>query len=46
MKQTSWRIHQKKADFNELGKRLGVSPYIVRIMRNRGLTTYEEMYEF
>lgn len=38
-----WILATKKADFNGLGKALGVDPVLVRLMRNRGLETYEEM---
>lgn len=46
MREKQWRIQQKKAEFNELAERLKVSPYLVRIMRNRGLQTYEDMHEY
>lgn len=42
----NWRVYAKKADFYGLGARLGVSPYLVRIMRNRDLTTEEEMRDY
>lgn len=38
-----WMVQTKRADFNGLAKKLGVSPVSVRIMRNRGLETEEEM---
>ena len=38
-----WILATKKADFTGLGKALGVDPVLVRLMRNRGLLTYEEM---
>lgn len=41
-----WILATKKADFTGLGKALGVDPVLVRLMRNRGLLTYEEMYDW
>lgn len=38
-----WIIASKKADFQTLANQLHVNPILVRLMRNRGLTTYEEM---
>ncbi|MGN0295464.1 MAG: single-stranded-DNA-specific exonuclease RecJ [Lachnospiraceae bacterium] len=38
-----WILATKKADFAGLGKQLGVDPVLVRLMRNRGLETFEEM---
>lgn len=46
MREKEWRIYAKKADFDGLSKKLGVSPYTVRILRNRGLTTEEEMRDY
>lgn len=42
----NWRIMQKKVDFNLLAEKLGVSPYIVRILCNKDLQTEEEMRYF
>ncbi|MBP3926750.1 MAG: DHH family phosphoesterase, partial [Clostridium sp.] len=39
-------LQTKKADFNGLAEKLGVSPVSVRIMRNRGLETEEAMYRY
>ena len=41
-----WMVQTKRADFNGLAERLGVSPISVRIMRNRGLETEEEMRKY
>jgi len=41
-----WFIYTKKADFQDLGARLGVDPVLVRIMRNRDLETEDEMRLF
>ncbi|MDO5410743.1 MAG: single-stranded-DNA-specific exonuclease RecJ [Lachnospiraceae bacterium] len=38
-----WILATKRADFTGLGKALGVDPVLVRLMRNRGLETFEEM---
>lgn len=45
-KKEIWMVQTKKADFQGLSKELGVSPVAVRIMRNRGLETKEEMYRY
>ncbi|MBR5266623.1 MAG: single-stranded-DNA-specific exonuclease RecJ, partial [Lachnospiraceae bacterium] len=39
-------LQTKRADFNSLAERLGVSPVSVRIMRNRDLETEEEMRKY
>ena len=41
-----WMVQTKRADFNGLAERLGVSPISVRIMRNRSLETEEEMRKY
>ena len=41
-----WRLYSKSADFNGLSKKLGVSPVLVRLMRNRDLTTEAEMKKY
>lgn len=41
-----WMVQTKRADFNGLAARLGVSPVSVRIMRNRGMETEEEMRRY
>ncbi len=41
-----WMVAAKKADFNALGKELNIDPVIVRIMRNRDMTTADEMRAF
>lgn len=41
-----WMVQTKRADFQGLAARLGVSPVSVRIMRNRGLETEEEMRKY
>lgn len=33
--QEEWRIYGKKADFEAIGKRFGISPYLARLIRNR-----------
>ena len=45
-KKEIWMVQTKKADFNGLAEVLGVSPVSVRIMRNRGMQTEEEMYRY
>lgn len=38
-----WIVATKKADFRGIGQALGVDPVLVRLMRNRGLETIQEM---
>ena len=45
-KKEIWMLYTKKADFNGLAARLGVSPVSVRIMRNRGIETEEGMHQY
>lgn len=44
--QEIWTVFNKAADFKALAKRLEVDPVLVRILRNRDLTTYEEMAQY
>ena len=41
-----WRVRANKVDFDGFSKELGVSPYLVRIMANRGLNSVEAMRRF
>ena len=41
-----WMVQTKRADFSGLASRLGVSPVSVRIMRNRGMETEEQMHRY
>ncbi len=41
-----WMVQTKRADFNGLAEKLGVSPVSVRIMRNRGMETEEQMRRY
>ncbi len=43
MKKTEWRIRARRADFYGLAARFSISPYLVRIMVNRGIA--EENFE-
>ena len=45
-KKEIWMLQSKRADFNGLAMRLGVSPVAVRIMRNRGLLDEREMRKY
>ncbi len=45
-KKEIWMVQTKRADFNGLATQLGVSPVSVRIMRNRGLETEDEMRRY
>ena len=40
---SKWILQRKSADYATLSSKLNVDPVIVRLMVNRGLTTYEEM---
>jgi len=42
MKKEKWLVQAKKADFNRLGEKYGISPIIARIIRNRDTVTDEE----
>lgn len=44
--QEIWTVFNKAADFKMLAERLKVDPVLVRILRNRDLTTYEEMAQY
>ena len=43
---SKWILQRKAADYAGLSAKLGVDPVIVRLMVNRGLSTYHEMEEF
>ena len=45
-KKEIWMLQTKRADFNGLAMRLGVSPVAVRIMRKRGLLDEREMRKY
>ncbi|MBU3878018.1 single-stranded-DNA-specific exonuclease RecJ [Faecalicatena sp. AGMB00832] len=38
-----WFVSMKKADFNGIGKRYGVSPILARLIRNRDMVSDEEI---
>ena len=38
-----WMLLQKKADFNQIAKKYGISPITARVMRNRDIISDEEM---
>lgn len=38
VKKPEWRVAGKRADFNAIGERLGVSPVVARVITNRGVT--------
>lgn len=41
-----WVVAAKKADFNKIAQDFGISPYLARIIRNRGAVTDEEINSF
>ena len=43
---SKWILQRKAADYAGLSAKLGVDQVIVRLMVNRGLSTYEEMEEY
>ena len=38
-----WLVSMKKADFSAIAARFGIDPVTARLIRNRGLTEYEEI---
>ena len=38
VKKPEWRVAGKRANFNAIGERLGVSPVVARVITNRGVT--------
>ena len=38
VKKPEWRVSGKRADFNAIGERFGVSPVVARVITNRGVT--------
>ena len=43
---SKWLLQRKAADYATLSSKLKVDPVIVRLMVNRGLSTYDEMEEY
>ena len=43
---SKWVVANKKADFKALAAQLHIDQVLVRVLRNRDLTTYEEMKDF
>ncbi len=43
---TRWMVYGKKADFNALARRFSISPVTVRIIRNRDVTSEDEMERY
>lgn len=41
-----WFVSAKKADFNQIGERFGISPILARIIRNRDMISEEEISLF
>ncbi len=41
-----WFVETKKADFDAIAKKFGVSPVVARLLRNRDMTTDEEIALF
>lgn len=41
MKKTEWRIQAKKADFEAIGTKFGISPVTARLIRNRNVADME-----
>lgn len=38
-----WFVSMKKADFNEIGEKYGISPILARLIRNRDIVSDEEI---
>lgn len=45
-KMEQWFIAAKRADFNGIARRFQISPVLARLMRNRDLTTTEQMEKY
>ena len=43
---SKWMVAAKKADFEQIGKECGISPFLARIIRNRGILGAEETRRF
>ena len=43
---SKWFLTAKRADFEEIGKRFGISPVLARIIRNRDLIREEEIEKY
>lgn len=41
--ETNWRIYAKKADFNALAAKYNIDPVVARVIRNRDITTDQEI---
>ena len=41
-----WFLYQKKADFNGIGARCGISPVLARILRNRDVQSEEQLHMY
>ena len=46
IREKDWRVYAKRADFNEIAGRLGISPVMARVLVNRDLDTYEKQEEY
>lgn len=42
----NWYVAAKKADFNQIGEKFGISPVLARIIRNRDIISEEEISLF
>lgn len=42
----NWYVVAKKADFNQIAQKFGISPVLARIIRNRDIITEEEIEVF
>ena len=41
-----WFVINKKADFEELGRKFGISPVTARLIRNRDVISEEEFEKY
>lgn len=46
MSNAIWMLHTKKADFQGIAKRYGISPVTARVLRNRGLIEEADIHSF
>ncbi len=45
-REVEWRLYTKRADFKEMGERLGISPVMARVLVNRDISTPEEQENY
>ncbi len=46
MMESKWMVHTKKADFESIGEKFGISPVTARIIRNRDIIDEDDIKKF